>query len=171
MNRKTRFFIIALCLTVVISVSFCVTLVTGGATTGNIIRLVSYDYVENILFPHMNDMESGLENQIIKLQGQLLEAEKEVEELKEQLTVGGEYKSVTLYRGQSLNVNAGCEMVVVSGRGELVSGTVCDITSGQNVNQNESLLVCHSIVAATDSVFNVSSGELIILIRGEYTNG
>lgn len=171
MSKKIKILIVSLCLALVVSISVGIALFTTGASENSLIRLVSFDYIENTLLGYINDKDNEAANEITILKGQLLEAEREIAELKEQLEVSGDYTSVTIRRGDTLSLKAGCEVIVVSGRLNVVSGQLCDLTVGAEVSEENEMEACHSIVAATDSVICASSSEVIILIRGEYTNG
>lgn len=171
MSKKIRLFIISLCFALVVSVSVCVALLAGGASENSVIRLVSFDYIENTLLGYIDDNDDAAQKEITVLKGQLLEAEKEIDALKEQLGASGEYTSVSLKRSDTISLTAGCEMIVVTGRLEVISGELCDVTDGKSIGVSQSVESSHSIVAGQDTEVSVSSGEVIILIRGEYTNG
>lgn len=168
MSKKIRFLIMALSFALVASVSLCVALLAEGADENSIIRLVSFDYIENTLRSYIDDNDDAAQKEITVLKGQLLEAEKKIAELEEQLGSGGEYTTLVLQRGQSLKLSAGCEFVLVSGRVENASGELCDITDGDTVLVGDSIESSHSIVSGGDSEISVSTGEVVILIRGEY---
>ena len=171
MNKKVRFTIIALSFALVAAISFSVALLMGAATDGSVIKLVSLDYIENKLFPYIDDNDKVAKNEITIMKGQLLEAEKKIAELEDKLGSGGDYKSVTLYRSESLSLSSGCEIVVVSGRMTVDDGMLCDTTAGCSCETGDDLEVCHSYAAGQAAKVIASSGEVVILIRGEYTNG
>lgn len=88
---------------------------------------------------------------------------------------GGEYKTVTLRRGETLMVENNCEAVLASGimgvTGNYSSGGIADITAGAIKEYNDLLDVGHSyLIPKPENSYALIcvSSEAVIFVRGEY---
>lgn len=82
------------------------------------------------------------------------------------------YTAVTLYSGQSLYGEAGCEVLLRSGQA-VCSGTgaaLTDVTSGTALSGGGALAANH-LYLLTDSRAITVSGDTVLLVRGSYTVG
>lgn len=89
--------------------------------------------------------------------------------------IGGEYKTVTLRRGETLMVENNCEAVLASGimgvTGNYSSGGIADITAGIIKEHNALLDVGHSyLIPKPENSYALIcvSSEAVIFVRGEY---
>lgn len=183
MSKKYRILIWTLSLVAVLSVSMVVALFVGGADENSIIRLVSYDYIENYLLGYIDGKDTGMSNQLAVQSGKLAEAEADlsaaqtvIDQLKGKVTelegklAAEKYTKVTLEAGKVINISTGSSVIVVSGGMTVGAGQLIDISAGAVSEAN--MVINHQCVVSEDcKLTSAAEGQTVILIKGDYTNG
>ena len=128
--------------------------------------LVTKSYVDKVLTPDIMDKaEENINEAAAKLKDSLDKAIDTID------IDGVTFKSVPLTSGQQIICSEGTEIMLRSGSAFASTDGLVDTTAASAVAKNGALTANHMCVATADGAAVTASGEVQLLVRGEYTLG
>lgn len=121
--------------------------------------LVAKSYLDGTLTPKLqSEFQAKIDKQSQILENQIAESNTTMN-----------FTAVNLSSGQTLQCDAGCELVLSSGDA-VASGTFSDVTAGSSLAASGTLTANHLCVAAGSTGVSSEKGASL-LVRGHYTLG
>ena len=121
--------------------------------------LITMSYLTKTLQPAM---ESEFDNAVTSAMTQL------EQQFESELT--GEFKTVSLESGKTMNCNAGCEVLFRSGSASAVGNSgMLDVTAGSVTNAGKGMTTNHLYMAPVNGSGLKASNSVTLLVRGTYT--
>ena len=130
--------------------------------------LVSLSYLNKVVIPDVIERveaKLGLRQEELKqeLAGQVDSYRNELAE-----TVGVAFTPVTVQKGQTLTMKAGCEVMLREGSAT-AGAALADMTDGSTLKSGGALVQNHLYLAADADRTVKASGSVVLLVRGAYT--
>lgn len=123
--------------------------------------LITMSYLTKTLQPAM---ESEFNNTVTSAMTQL------EQQFESELT--GEFKTVSLESGKTMNCNAGCELLFRSGSASVVgSSGMVDVTAGSVTSSGKGMTTNHLYLSPANGSGFKASNSVTVLVRGTYTIG
>ena len=173
-NLKRRALPALLALTLLLGTGVAVA--SGGSKKD---PLVTLSYLEDTVIPEILDLLSDETKSVTKelktdLSDQIKDYEKEMEALVSGTNVGSEtYVLVTLTKGQTLELDVGCELMLRVGTATVSAATspaLIDVTTGGSNASGSSLEKNHLYMATiADRAIVPTADTVKLLVRGGYT--
>lgn len=88
--------------------------------------------------------------------------------LEQQLASVGGYSQILLERGDKLTFEAGAELIVCKGSGQISNGSMICVSSSELFRAGNSVVLYSLFVAAEDSTALTAQGSMTVLVRGSY---